>query len=81
MSNPITKYGFTATDIGKTKTVFHVDQTTHGYNHDVLCGHYEGDCPTIEQIEAQFYHEYFGGRHPWVDPLTKKFGVTVHGCD
>jgi len=62
-------------------TEYHVDQTHHGYNHDVLYGHYEGDDPTIEQIEKKFHHYYFGGRGTWIDPLTKKFGTTVHGCD
>jgi len=64
-----------------TATVFHVDQTVHGYNHDIVYGHYEGDDPSIEEVEKKFYHSYFGGRGPWVDPVTKKFGVTIHGCD
>ena len=62
-------------------TKFITDNVDHGYNHDIIYGHYEGDDPTIEQVEKEFYHSYFGGRHPWIDIATKKFGVTVHGCD
>ena len=62
-------------------TTYIIDTVEHGYNHDVIYGHYEGDDPTQEDVAKRFFHEYFGGRHPWVDTKHKCFGVTVHGCD
>jgi uncharacterized protein YceK len=55
-----------------------VVKTEHGYNHDRLSGTCGSDV-TVKDIEAKFYHSYFGGRDAWV--RDGQWGCVVHGCD
>lgn len=59
----------------KTTRQMYVTQRSRGYNNVEVSGVCSPDV-TVKDVEARFYHWYFGGRGAWVK--DGRFGCTIH---
>lgn len=59
----------------KTTKQMIVEQRGNGYGHCTVSGICSPDV-TVQDVEKNFYHWYFGGRAAWVK--DGRFGCTIH---
>ena len=63
------------TDEPEDRKWMQVESSINGYAHTTISGRCGPDV-TREDVEARFYHSYFGGRGAWVK--DGRFGCVIH---